>query len=70
MTASSDRVIVDSGLWSIWKEVILAHSKKCLQDFPWRTEENREITRQDYLPPGQESKAEPKKYEHVKGEIG
>jgi hypothetical protein len=68
-TASSERVIVDSGLWRIWKEAIPAHCKKCLQGLPWGTEENHEIMRQDYLPPGRDSKAGPKKYEHSKGEF-
>jgi hypothetical protein len=49
-TVSSDRVIVDRGLWRIWKEAILAHCKKCVQGFPWGNEENHEM-RQDYLPP-------------------
>lgn len=62
-------MIVDRGLWRIWKEAILAHCKKCVQGFPWGNEENHE-TRHDYLPPGRDSKVGPKKYEHSKGEIG
>jgi hypothetical protein len=68
-TVSSGRVIVDRGLWRIREEEILTHCKKCLQGFPWGNEENHEM-RQDYLPPGRDSKAGPKKYEHSKGEIG
>jgi hypothetical protein len=53
--ATSNRVIPDSELWKIWKEVILPRCKKCPQGFLRRMEETYEIISHDYLPPGRDS---------------